>query len=310
MKKLKVIKIIFFLIIALPGLFSALDAFAQTPTEGTFLPLVRCESEKWSGACTFCEIFHLINRVIKLIIYYIIPPLAVVAFIYAGILLLFGGAAPKNIETGKKIFQVTIIGILIAFSGWLIVNTILQQLVNPEAKLIWWPWNKIPECAEEGTPIVSPASPTPIGPPSPFEPPVSPPTETQTLECGASGVSSLLTALTTCVENAVSKRKDITLGQITTTGGKHACDLNRKSISCHYGGTKCNGVGHAVDYGGPGGGGGGKIYEEIRKIASACGAGGAFCEDGNGNRLDCYDSNVNHVHVNDFEGTPSECGCN
>ena len=315
-------KKIFLILLLVFGLFSvAAPAFTQAAE-----PLVQCESENYGAACTFCEVFHLINRVIKLILYGIIPPLAVVAFVYAGILLLFGGAAPKNIETGKKIIQVTVIGILIAYSGWLIVNTILQQLVNPASGLIWWPWNEIPKCAPEGAPVAPPPGPPPPEPPPPGEPP---PEEIPLTCAGPEGKSPEILNIISCMQ-----KYNLKLGDITTTDKEHKCDWPNRSVSCHYGGPKLTvncygtykdgvrtgGQGHAVDFGGYDNAPINEATElqrnehiknniKIHEFVQKCGAASAFCESANG-RLPCDSPEVNHIHANDSEGTPSKCGCN
>lgn len=112
-------------------------------------PIVQCELGDSGTACDFCQFFELISRVINFLLYYVIPPLAIVAFLAAGILFLFSGDDPNKRTKGRKVIWVTVLGILIAFAGWLIVNTILDQLVNEDAGIVWMPWNEIPDCAEE-----------------------------------------------------------------------------------------------------------------------------------------------------------------
>lgn len=119
-------------------------AFAQEP-------IVNCELGNSGVPCDFCQGFEMVSRVINFLLYYAILPLTIVAFLAAGIIFLFSGDDPNKRTKGRKILWVTILGILIAFSGWLIVNTILDQLVNEDAGIVWMPWNEIPECAlEEG----------------------------------------------------------------------------------------------------------------------------------------------------------------
>ena len=122
------------------------------------LPLVQCETPSYPNPCNLCEGFKLISRVISLILYYIIPPLAVVAFLMAGIFFLFSAGDPAKVSKGKAILRVTVFGILIAFSDWLIVNTIIQQVADPNAGYLWKPWNKIPDCAAEGEAKITPPS--------------------------------------------------------------------------------------------------------------------------------------------------------
>lgn len=119
--------------------------------------------------------------------------------------------------------------------------------------------------------------------------------------CSASKNSAETEATLSCVK----AKSGLTLGQITTNSGTHKCQPPSK-ISCHYGGTKCNGVGNAIDFGGPAGAGGGKAYADIVAAAQSCGASGAYCEDSRGNRTKpCSDSSIDHIHVT----VESGCGC-
>lgn len=302
-------------------LFIAPFALAQKPSESDFIPIVRCGTERFPNTpCDFCELFQITNRVIKLILYYIIPPLAVVAFIWAGIYYLFSGGNPQNISRAHKIFQVTVIGILIAYSGWLIVNTILQQVVDPKSGLIWWPWNKLPQCAPEG---VSEMPSTPIAPTIPFPPAIPPSTKpppSQKAKCETDGESQELVQLVSCVQQETDL-KNIDLGDETKGTGRHTCNLSAGSVSCHYGGPSltpgCNGTAHAVDFGGYPGSVGSETneknknahienYKKIIEVVSKCGGINARCESGTG-IVSCDNPAANHVHANDIGSL--KCGC-
>lgn len=129
--------------------------------------LVNCELETGvEGAgqgtpCDFCKAVELIGAIIHFLLYFVIAPLAVVAFVVAGGFFLFGGTQPNLITKGRKTLMVTVTGTVIAFSGWIAVNTVIDQL-GPNDSVLWLPWNTTPECnIETGTPfehIVGPAS--------------------------------------------------------------------------------------------------------------------------------------------------------
>ena len=95
-------------------------------------------------------------------------------------------------------------------------------------------------------------------------------------------------------------------------GGGHTCNLTAPKISCHYGGTKCNGEGNAVDFAlradvpkTP------ANWSKLQSAASSCGAQGAgssYCEISYApyrTELGCSDPGINHLHVN----TSKSCGC-
>lgn len=121
--------------------------------------LVNCEletgvEEAGQGTpCDFCKAVGMIGAIIHFLLYFVIAPLAVVAFVVAGGFFLFGGTQPNLITKGRKTLQVTVIGTVIAFSAWIAVNTVIDEL-GPNDSILWLPWNEIPECnTEGGTPI-------------------------------------------------------------------------------------------------------------------------------------------------------------
>ncbi|PIS13634.1 MAG: hypothetical protein COT67_00810 [Candidatus Tagabacteria bacterium CG09_land_8_20_14_0_10_41_14] len=106
--------------------------------------LVPCGG-KTEPDCDFCQLAKLIDEVINFILFNLALPVSVIALIAAGIIFLTGGDSPEKIKRGKDIFKYTIIGLVIAFSAWLIVDTILRGLVTKDY-LDSLPWNEFPAC--------------------------------------------------------------------------------------------------------------------------------------------------------------------
>lgn len=161
MKRIFFLSLLIFLISAYLFLFNASSASALT--------IVKCEtSDPGSPSCNLCEAFKMISRGIRIALYIVLPGMAAFAFMLAGVFFLFAGGNEGIVKTGKDIIKVTVYGILIAFGGWIIINTIMVELVNPDAWKWWQVWYKIPECAEEGTPampaIAAPQANVSIGP--------------------------------------------------------------------------------------------------------------------------------------------------
>lgn len=295
-------------------------------------PIVQCELGNSGTACDLCQFFELIGRVINFLLFYALPPLAVVAFLAAGILFLFSGDDPNKRTKGRKVLWVTVSGILIAFAGWLIINTILDQLVNKNAGIIWMPWNEIPRCElEEGM----------EGPPAQIKPEcgngldddgdgktdfgedpdcssendnsekATPPIGTLP-KCNANGESALISNIINCMvsrgfaEPVINQRY----------GGSHTCNLPPEeiSVSCHYGGKNtdagCNGTSHAVDFGKNQNAAKGKTLKQTYDtLSGTCnnGVAGVYYEDAKGNRYASDNATVNHIHINDTDA--SGCGC-
>lgn len=104
-------------------------------TSGLWLPgepVVPCGGPD-QPECTQCELFHLVRHVIDFLMIAATPILATFFFIVAGVFLMLGGANPGMLSTGKSIFKNTFIGILIVMLAWLITNTIIRTLADPNA---------------------------------------------------------------------------------------------------------------------------------------------------------------------------------
>jgi len=92
--------------------------------------------------CNLCFFAEMVDKVVSFLTINLIAPLGVIAFIYAGFLLITAGGNPSKLEQGKAVFKYTIIGVLIAFAAWLIIDTILKYLLDAS----FGPWNDFPDC--------------------------------------------------------------------------------------------------------------------------------------------------------------------
>lgn len=130
----------FFIIIVLFGIiFIPQIIFAQNNG------LVPCKGLD----CVSCDLFELIGNVINFILWKLITPITVVALLIGGLLLLTAGGSESQIARGKAIAWNTVLGFVIAFGAWLIINTILNTII--EGKIA----NPLesPSCEEAPLPI-------------------------------------------------------------------------------------------------------------------------------------------------------------
>ncbi|MFA5020743.1 MAG: pilin [Patescibacteria group bacterium] len=56
--------------------------------------------------------------------------LALLAFIYGGILYMLAGVNPKNVEKGKELMKYAVIGLFIIFASYAIVNFLLSTVLQ------------------------------------------------------------------------------------------------------------------------------------------------------------------------------------
>jgi len=91
-------------------------------------------------ACTFCHFFVLINNIIEFVMFKMVPVVAVTMLIVGGIMFFFAGASSKILSQATGIITSVIIGLVIIFCAWAIVNTILTQIgiVESPALLQWY----------------------------------------------------------------------------------------------------------------------------------------------------------------------------
>lgn len=99
--------------------------------------------------CNLCDLFKSTNNLVKFLVQSIALPLAGVAIIYAGIMILTAGAAPKNLDKGKTALWSAVWGLLIALAAWIIIDMIFKVLLLGGDGYIqnWGPWNTIRGCA-------------------------------------------------------------------------------------------------------------------------------------------------------------------
>src|SRR3990167_6768586 len=183
----------------------------------------------------------------------------------------------------------------------------------PGLPAIWDPQTGICGCYEGGGGTTSPTpTPTPSTTPTPGVTPSPTPTPTG-LKCSADNISAQTQALVNCVmSGAAAQGLSVIQPQPNQLNkGSHTCDLSIPSISCHYGGTRCNGTGNAADFSLQGIRGdpsrSAQNWDKLRNLATSCGATGAFCEAGSIRFIGtCNVVDIDHVHAN---ASPS-CGCN
>lgn len=217
-KKLLIVGALFMIAIPLVALAAGLVPCGRTGFDAT-----AAEKEP----CSLCHLFVLGDVITDFLTMQIAPALAVLAFAWAGFKILTSGGSPGARQQGIVIIRNTIIGLLIVFGAWIIIDTLLTSLAGTFFKTSGgtMPWNTI-QCI----------------PPLPIAP---------TGEIGFTDKKSVeLIALINCV-NAVVPTLRITSTTDTNiaAGTCNPADPNEKfkdanncqhtKNSCHYGGTTC-----------------------------------------------------------------------
>ncbi|HEY0964374.1 MAG TPA: lytic transglycosylase domain-containing protein [Candidatus Paceibacterota bacterium] len=127
----------------------AYDSFYQTPPtivdgEVTSGGLVPCSGE----GCRTCDFVVLANTIISWLVSIFFLLFAVICLISGFRLVTSGGnQAAKN--AAKKSFTNAFIGLMILFVAWLIVDTVMRELLQNEGTIEGWgPWSQI-QCSQQ-----------------------------------------------------------------------------------------------------------------------------------------------------------------
>lgn len=243
-------------------------------------------------ACTTCDIFVLASNIINFVIFTLVPAIAVLLYLWAGFMILMGGANPGWIATGTGIFKTTTWGLVIVFTSWMITNTVLKSLAGDS--IFTKDWNKVTCTAGLGQPP----------PPTVLADACSNPQQLaqQNNEPYPRTNDPELDRLMTCIR---SEMRTANLGEVSTydrtyelcnytRGQRTACtpSCSHAVNSCHYGGATGRNGALAVDYGNE------QIGDQVIAAALRCGAKNGRCESSSGQTVACTNSSANHVHIN------------
>lgn len=161
---------ILLVLLVLPQVASA----ARFPFEGPLVPCGRCEEwecKEWKEdvcvqrnydkcinpdpathpevqPCNICHFFVLAQNVIDGFIT-IILAIGTVMIGVGGLIILTSGGVPEKASHGKRVITYVIIGLLVTFMAWMVINETMLLLVGTKTGVgeqkLPWPWDKI-EC--------------------------------------------------------------------------------------------------------------------------------------------------------------------
>jgi len=125
--------------------------------------------DSYYQSCGRCDLFRLLKNTIDFTVGALMPVLAVLLFVWAGFLILLGGANPGLVAQGRTIFTNTFYGIIIILSAWMITNTLIKSVgSNYDNADNWWQFTcveRVPATPPPVTPIPTPTPTSTIPPP-------------------------------------------------------------------------------------------------------------------------------------------------
>ncbi len=130
----KIISIFLFLVV----LFIALPVYAGIHTG----PIVPCGGTGQPD-CTLCHLWNLGSNIINFISFNLAIPFATILFITAGVIFLVSGGNEQKVVLAKSIFTNVVIGLLIIFTSWLLIDTLFKTIADGN---VIGAWNSFPSC--------------------------------------------------------------------------------------------------------------------------------------------------------------------
>lgn len=146
----KILILIFLFVFAGIFIFSAQSTQAACPAGGSGIwKNTKCSTSVAVGTscktypikpCNFCDAMIVGSNILNYFIEIVIP-LAVGMTVYGAIMMMVAAGSEERFKSARKIITSAIVGVVIAFSAWVIVNTVIRIIANPQAFPI--PWSRI-----------------------------------------------------------------------------------------------------------------------------------------------------------------------
>ena len=115
--------------IGVPGHGSLAKAATGTAAGCDSSGLVTCGcAPDGSDKCTITDFFAMLVNIYKFLVTMVATPLAVISILIGGILMMTSAGDPGRMGLGKKILYAAIIGLVLAFCSYMIINWVLQAI--------------------------------------------------------------------------------------------------------------------------------------------------------------------------------------
>ncbi|MDO8676208.1 MAG: hypothetical protein Q7K16_00935 [Candidatus Azambacteria bacterium] len=305
MSKFQNLKI--FIILCLVVFAIAVPAQAQVIGNLEFLKgIVPCgTSYTGNTPCTVCHFYKLLQNIINFMLY-VTASLVTLMATYIAFLFLFSGGSPSKITDAKSKLWLLVWGIIVVLGSWLLINTILNFVVNPQ--VFPMPWSQI-QCEIAVAPSPPPPSPSPSEEQALAQIISNQKTCGGSSSCGGVNACSTIQAVangqpspvcssgcttnTSCTPNPnVHLSRDM----LTTLDAMYLEGLRYKSTSLTTGSHGPNSFhyqGRAVDLVSDGS----TTYSQLEQRLKSSSATFIQCENSSGAKVSCTSSSTRHIHA-------------
>jgi len=105
-------------------------------------PLVTCGPGSVTGkACEFCDLFGMVNGILKMIFTWVVPSVAGLMLMVGGVLFFLSGSKPEMVNRAKGVIMAAIIGMVVIFAAWVAINYIFSNIGVVDVQ--GWKWYDI-----------------------------------------------------------------------------------------------------------------------------------------------------------------------
>lgn len=106
----------------------------------------KCTGELIPGTterqCTFCDLFATGQNILNSLIGFAVAA-AGIGIVIGGFYIMISGGNEELYKRGMNALRAGVIGLIVVFSAYVIVNAIINAVAPGAAKVFPWPWNKV-----------------------------------------------------------------------------------------------------------------------------------------------------------------------
>lgn len=105
--------------------------------------------------CQFCHLWQLASNIVNFVTFNLALTVAPILFVVAGVLFLTSGGSEERLKKARAIFLNTIIGLVIIFCSWLLVDTIIKTVAGRDEESglkLRAAWSEFPSCSIPSVP--------------------------------------------------------------------------------------------------------------------------------------------------------------
>ncbi len=106
----------------------------KTGLEGNF----GCEGDEVYIPCHLCHLFIVFSNVISFVLVSLIPSLALIVIVFAGLLFMVKGNDPKSVQRATRAILYSAIGLFLAYFSWIIISILISSFMDWD---IDWRWS-------------------------------------------------------------------------------------------------------------------------------------------------------------------------